>query len=144
MVLNDRIGYSLKLVERGETFNIDGLSFSGVAFIQLSINKENLDELEFFNNSIVVFKELLKSSEQSGDYLIFTGLNGIADEAGWDYIEVLHIGDKIVWKISRDEIILSFQFGRIQYTEFITDLIKAIDELPRYIVLEPSLIIYPE
>ena len=117
---------------------IDNIKFNNCSYLQLLIDDIDIRILDDFDNVLVVYPELYASTQNSGDYLIFTCACGIADDGGWDYVNVVHNDNTIKWSFLRGEKKYNFQFSRENY-------IKEIDKIePENIILIPEHIIYPE
>ncbi len=94
----------------------EGISFSNKTFIEILIDKFHYNKFDAFQDGVVYFPELKRSTEKTGKYLIFTSICGIADDAGWDRINVDHSGKEIFWEIERNGY-HKFIFDRIEYIE---------------------------
>lgn len=140
----NKIKFSLQEVSENQTLEIDGISFSNIAYVLVFIDGVNLFTLDSYQESFLVFEELQNSILKSGKYLLFTGVSGIADDAGWEYVDVLHDEDLISWKIQRDDNILLYIFEKSHYLTAISVIEKEIQNLSRRVKLEPSYIVYPE
>ena len=117
---------------------IDNIKFNNCSYLQLLIDDIDIRSLDDFDNVLVVYPELYASTQNSGDYLIFTCACGIADDGGWDYVNVVHNDNTIKWSFLRGGKKYNFQFSRENY-------IKEIDKIePENITLIPEHIIYPE
>lgn len=136
--------FNLKEVLQDEVLEIDGISFSNIAFVLVFVDGINLFALDFFKESFLVFKELNKSIFKSGKYLLFTGVSGIADDAGWEYVEVLHEEKSVTWNVRRDGTLISYIFDRSDYLKDISVIEKKIESLNTSIKLEPLHVVYPE
>lgn len=120
---------------------ISGITFRNKWFVNLFIDDKIHND--FFEDTIIVFDELLRSVKKSGSYLIFTGISGIADEAGCEFVEVIHTQDFIEWSIRWNDDFVCFKFFKKDYIEAI---LEADLKLSRYgrSNLEPLNIIFPE
>ncbi len=139
-----KIKFELKEVSCNETVEIDGVSFSNMAYLLVFVDGVNLFTLDLFQESFLVFKELKNSISKSGKYLLFTGVSGIADDAGWEYVEVFHEENSVTWKVRRDDTLRSYIFDRIDYLKEISIVEKKIELLNSSMKLEPLYVVYPE
>ncbi len=85
----------------------DGLEFYNNTFIEVIIDGYPLKDTEAFEDGEVFWPELKRSIEGSGKYLIFTCICGVAEDAGWEEINVIHKENMIIWEFDRNS---SFQF----------------------------------
>jgi hypothetical protein len=138
----DTISFKLRRVERSEELKLDGISFPRCAFVHAIING-SFDSLNEFPDSLVVFSELERSLSGSGRYLIFTCACGVADDGGWDYVNVSHHGPTIGWSFSRDQD-YSFVFQKDLYRASVRHCADQIASLDAGMHLEPSSFVYPE
>ena len=139
-----KIKFDLKKVLQNEVNEIDGIAFSNIAYVLVFVGEINLFTQHLFQDSFLVFKELKNSISKSGKYLLFTSVSGIADDAGWEYVEVLHEENSVTWNIQRDNILLSYVFDRKDYLKEILMIEKKIKNLNSNMKLEPSHVVYPE
>lgn len=79
----------------------EGIQFSSCTFIEILIDGVSITEIGDFESGVVVWEQLKESTRAPGEYLLFTCYCGIPEDAGWDYIYVEHISDKIVWELDR-------------------------------------------
>lgn len=144
MIFKNTINFNLQIIGKEEIVEIDGISFSNIAYVLVFIDKVSLFDKEFFKESFLCFEELKKSKKESGNYLLFTSVSGIADDAGWDYIKVEHYNGCVKWNIERDDEYISYTFDQNQYIEEVLGLEVEVDKLEKSIELEPKHVIYPE
>lgn len=119
-----------------------GIHFCDVAIVKAAIDGEDIDENEYFKDSLIYFDELKKSKLGTGRYLIFTCACGIAEDGGWEGGKV-EINDTIVcWKIEMWNETLQYFFDREQYEHEIDSMNEHLGRcgLP----LEPLNVIFPE
>lgn len=138
------IRFDLNIVNQNERIEIDGIRFSGIAFIIIFIDEQNLMNENVFNESFIFFDELKKSTQKSGKYLLFTSVSGIADDAGWQKVSVLHLDDLVIWEIELDNESLIFHFDKNEYIIEIQKLNEKIDSLDINLSLEPLYVLFPE
>jgi len=139
-----KIQLDLKIIPSNEETEIDGIIFSGVVYIQATVSGIVLLEQELFSGSFIFLKELGLSTMKSGEYLIFTSVSGIADDAGWDRVTVKHDGSHINWVIQRDGNILQYLFDKEEYIREVRNIEQQISEVDNNLKLEPIHVIYPE
>lgn len=138
------IKFDLRIVSKDDTVKLDGISFSNIAYVTVFVEGVDLFTLEYFYGSFLVFKELKKSIEGSGKYLLFTSVSGIADDAGWDRVNVQHDENTIRWSIERDDSLLLYVFDKNDYLKEVSKLEEKIKNLNKGVGLEPLQVIYPE
>lgn len=138
------IKFDLREVLGNQVSDIAGIQFSNIAYVLIFVDGINLFTIDQFEDSFLVFDELKNSTMGSGDYLLFTGVSGIADEAGWDYVEVVHEETSVKWNIERDGVTLSYVFEKSSYYKEITSIENKIDDLNSGLRMEPHNVIFPE
>lgn len=134
--------FKLKIIQKNDSKIFDGINFSSICYIDLiycgkSILKETTDR-----DSFIYFNELKESTVQSGKYLIFTSVIGVADSAGWERIEVIHFNEAILWEVYRDNTYSYFLFNKKEYKEEVIMIERQINNTQE--VLEPIHVIFPE
>ena len=144
MTSKNSIRLDIGTVGKDEEADFDGILFSGICYIKLFIDECDVISEDLFEGSFIYFKELKNSVKRSGRYLIFTSVNGIADDAGWDYITVTHEGDSVEWSFERDGSSLFYLFDSGKYQNQISMLENEIQSSQQSLILEPSHVIYPE
>lgn len=136
----NKITFELAVISDDQTLDLEGIVFSNIAYIQLLIDNYKID----FEGSFIVLNSLKNSLLGTGGYLLFTGVSGIADAAGWDYIEVVHNEAIVEWKFEWDDKNFHFSFEKDDYIAAIQDLEREIEQLDDSINLEPTHVILPE
>jgi len=144
MGFKKKISFELRKVSQNEYLTIESITFSNIAYIVIYIDDIELFGLEFFEGTFLVVEELRKSILNSGEFLLFTGISGIADAAGWDYVKVEHQKDMIFWEIIRDDKLLIYSFSKEEYVNQVLLLQKKINDLNGHMFLEPRCVVYPE
>ena len=142
MIFKKELDFKLHIIDR--ELKLEGIIFSNFAYISPIIDGVDILKEPFFEGSFLVIKELQNSITESGNYLLFTSVSGIADDAGWDYIKVIHKKDSIKWDIERDDNHFSYIFDKEQYLREVLKLVTEIKNLDDNFKLEPSHVIYPE
>jgi hypothetical protein len=131
----------VKEYRESNVFEKNGLVFKNVAIVQVEIDGKNLYDISGFDNAIVVADELLRSFCVSGKYLIFTSLNGFADEGGWDGVDVKYNEETVEWVFEISNIKYFFIFDVLTYRSVFIELEKTIKNLD--LKIEPSSVIFP-
>lgn len=83
-------------------FESEGIEFRNRTFIEVKIDDWPIIKMNAFAGSVIFWPELLKSSEKTGKYLIFTCICGVADDSGWEVINVIHSDNQISWVFERN------------------------------------------
>jgi len=121
--------FKLDIVNKNKEFN-------------LRIKVDNIDFLsEIDVDNVLFFEELIKSSESSGKYLLFTCSCGVADCSGWDYIKIMHNSENIIWDFEHENL-FHFEFNKEEYNSEINRIKKELKA--KKIILEPTFVTYPE
>lgn len=142
---NNSLDLRLNTVRHPAKITVGDMGFSNSKFIEMKIDDMSVINGDYiFDNTLVYWDELFKSSIESGRYLIFTSANGIADEGGWDYVDVHHIKDEIEWLIVKDGKSIKFSFNTNEYINNINSLKNQIKKSDDKLPLEPVHIIFPE
>lgn len=132
----------LKRYEGKHIFEKDGRYFANSAMLHIEIDGEDLYELEDFDYAIVVADELIKSAGAAGRYLIFTSLNGIAEEGCWEGVNVSYEADYVKWRFEAGRGDYRYYFKPQQYQQVLADIAAKIQVLD--LTLEPSAVIFPQ
>ncbi len=105
-------------------------------YVDLFIDENDFLEILDKGMSVIYFQALQNSANKEGKHLIFTCSCGVADCGGWDYVQVTHKDNKIIWQ---------FEYGKDYYFEFEKEnYIKEIKRLAyQSSTFEPSLIVKP-
>lgn len=129
-------------IEHIENKIIDGIVFRDRFIVKLFI--DNNDCFEYLKNEgLVYFSELEKSKNTEGKFLIFTGANGIADDAGWEMVKVSHKDGMTYWKLILDNFDYNFSFNQEEYVGNISRIKQLLDKIERH-KIEPLNVIFPE
>ena len=126
---------------------IDGINFSNSIFIKPIINDEDIIEKSFFGESLAPLSEWEKSSENSGHYLLFTSLIGVADDGGWELCKVSHEGRRLSVEIKFDDFVFHYEFDKAEFYKIIEQTkieVKSFLNDNKSFHLEPSNIVFPE
>ncbi|MCP3926223.1 MAG: hypothetical protein GY714_26965 [Desulfobacterales bacterium] len=119
----------------------EGIVFSNKIFIEIQIDELHFKEMNAFEGGAIYFHELKKSAKKTGEYLIFTCICGIADDAGWDKINVVHSKNEIYWEFERNGS-QKFKFDRIEYIEQVIKCEKLLNLSKFYLAIEN--VVFPE
>ncbi|GKS83852.1 hypothetical protein AVMA1855_06890 [Acidovorax sp. SUPP1855] len=132
---------------KNDNLIIDGINFSKSIFIKPLINEEDFIEKKLTQESLAPFFEWEKCAKNSGRYLLFTSLIGIADDGGWELCKANHSEDKISVAMNFDNNIFLYKFDKENFKTAILETRLKIDSFlknnPSF-VLEPSNIVFPE
>jgi hypothetical protein len=133
----------IDLIGANEGREIDGMHFSSCAIVQIDVDGQSLLDREDFRGSCIYFPELENSALASGRFLIFTCACGIADDAGWTQVEVVHSPGIVSWTFER-EVTFHFVFALPQYKAQIESCRATLGLVPDDVVLEPQCVVFPE
>jgi len=106
-----------------------------------------IDNIEFRriildNSSAAVFYDLEKSTEGTGDYLLFTCTCGVADCGGWNKVQVLHRDKIVTWTFAYNNKQHVFSFNMDDYVGEIYKMKKRIEQ--ERLILSPEFVTDPE
>jgi hypothetical protein len=121
-------------------FEYDGIVYSKCAFIKLMV--DGVDQIsETKDKGVVVWDELKRTKNDSGDFLIFTCACGVADDGGFDLVTVDR-GQEIVRWFFNDDTKIVWEFTKVDYD---LKLSKLNSQIERHTVnLEPRNVIFPD
>ncbi|MGP5494670.1 hypothetical protein ACTXMK_10120 [Psychrobacter celer] len=119
---------------------IDDYEFKNASLIELSIDSKSTWQFPEFDEAIIVLSELVRSLNGDGTYLIFTSVTGIADEGGWEGVNIAFKNNSVLWTIEIGGSNLVFEFDNIQYRSEIMKVVEAKKDYP----LEPTNLYLPE
>ena len=139
--MKNKISFSIK---HEESLTLDGIPFNSISFINLEIDGNEFRNNENFKDSFLVSKEIFRSSEKSGKYLLFTCACGIADDGGWKGVQVVHFKDSIYWFLEVENTGYIFCFDKKEYLEQVLKLKISISKIPNENTFEPKNVIFPE
>jgi hypothetical protein len=134
---------TLEVLQGARSMTLDGIVFKDTALITATIDNMSIGEFGDFGDSLVVLDELVKSCAGTGKYLIFTCACGIADDAGWELIEVVHRASEIDWIMQTDQKPVIFSFSKKEYVSEVERVVKIIEEEIIQEV-EPTQVFLPE
>jgi hypothetical protein len=129
----------------GETLVVDSIPFCNIKYVAIYLDGTNVLQTDArFEDSWLVWEEVVNSAKQSGQYLLFTAANGYADEGGWDYIQVIHQEKYVEWAFLREGEPLHYTFDIQDYKAVISHIESLLAASPASMRLEPTYIIFPE
>lgn len=140
----NKIRFDLKITSSDEKDDFTNTKEPLLAFVLLFIDNVEINAAEYFQYDVVVFSELKMSSIKSGKYLLFTAITGIADDGGWDYVEVIHKDELIEWMFTINFERYIYIFDKKEYISQINYLEYKVDNLEKNVELQPTQIFYPE
>lgn len=140
----NQISLEVRIISDNESLLIDGIEFTNAILIKLMIDGVLSNKLKHMEVSLVVHSELLRSLSGSGRYLIFTAASGIADDGGWDGVDVEIDENLVVWDFEVENIKHHFEFDFFQYEKELQELEKSVVALSSKFDLEPTEIFFPE
>jgi hypothetical protein len=140
----NEISLEIEHVTKENSISIDGILFENCVFISLSIDNLKIVPNGLFSESLVYWPELFLSVRGSGQFLIFTCACGVADDGGWDRIDVQHKEEHVKWSFFYDEHQYSFTFQKEQYFLEIERIRNKLAEINNRVKLEPKNVIFPE
>ena len=133
----------MNILRENEQIEFEGIVFTNCAFIDFLIDDRNPFDNTKEKKGFIVWDELKKTTVNSGHYLILTCVCGIADDAGFDLIEVKRTDNSVSWKFM-DESNWNWKFKKENYDSEIEHLEKEIDNIENTLTLEPEYVIFPE
>lgn len=138
--MND-IDFKLEVLRDKETFEYENIIYSNCAFIKLIVDGIDLIRETEDRKGVIVWDELKKTHDNSGDFLILTCVCGIADDAGFNLITVDRNDGMIRWTFNDDTDIV-WEFDKTNYELKLSKLNAQIENLT--VKLEPTNVIFPE
>lgn len=144
-VIINRLRLDMVSLSPGETLVISAIPFRDIKYVAIYLDETNVLQADArFEDSWLVWDELVTSAKQSGHYLLFTAVNGYADEGGWDYVQVLHREKYVEWVFSREDNPLHYIFDIQDYRIAIQNIERRLSASPDYLRLIPTHVIFPE
>ena len=142
--MTNSFGLDVNIIDAECPLNIDGVPFSNVAMITLRIDGTQVLRAPDFSSALIHFPELMASCHSSGTYLIFTCACGIADDGGWEGVQVVHDEECIRWSFSVNATPYAYVFDARQYREAVEQVRIRLETLPAHVTLEPQHVVFPE
>jgi hypothetical protein len=121
--------------------NLHGINFSNSLFVKLLIDGDDIESLENFEDVLIYYKELRKSLEGDGKYLILTCACGIAEDGGWEGVQVRYDDMKVHWTFDAGDLGIHYSFCRTEYENEIQSIAESIQNTD--LEVQPSGVIYP-
>ena len=140
----NQLSLNARTIKNDEQLIIDGIEFSHAILIALIIDSIPSEKMKYLDIALVLFSELVRSLSGNGCYLIFTSASGIADEGGWEGVQVEFDGDRVVWDFEVEDETYHFEFDSQQYEREIRSLESKLVALTKEFDLEPAEVFFPE
>ena len=140
----NRLSLKTIVVPAGKQLVIDGIEFTNSMLLELNVDDFSSRKVEHLDSSLVVFPELMRSLSGSGKYLIFTSASGIADEGGWEGVDVKFERNIVTWSFEVEDMQYGFNFDEIEYEMEIRKMEQELKILTKNFELEPSAVFFPE
>ena len=96
------------------SMEVEGINFKDKTFIKMLIDGIPMNEMSSFEDGAIYWPELKCSAEKSGKYLLLTCFCGVAEDAGWEEIQVAHSGNNIEWVFERNGM-QKYSFDKEEY-----------------------------
>ncbi len=136
-----KIYFDIKVTEDEEILGDEGEALRGTLAIELWIDGQHFRKIFQHTDAVVIFDELVKSTQKSGKYLIFGCSCGIPECGAWNFVNVEKTEQTIRWQFERGEQYY-FIFEKGNYVRAINDLKWKIAGYKNYYLL-PDLYFYP-
>ncbi len=143
-MLMNQLSLNARIIKNDEQLIIDGIEFSNAILIALNIDSLPSEKMNYLDVALVFFSELVRSLSGSGRYLIFTSVSGIADEGGWEGVQVNFVRDRVVWDFEVENEVYYFEFDSQQYEREIRSMEHKLVALTQQFELEPAEVFFPE
>jgi len=137
----NKIHFDIKVTEDEGILGDAGEPLQGTLAIQLWIDEQNFSKKFLDDDTVMVFDELIKSTNDSGKYLLFGCSLGIPDCSAWSRVDVEKTDDTVNWQFEKGRQYY-FIFEKGNYVRAINDLKWKIAGHKNYYLL-PSLYYYP-
>jgi hypothetical protein len=138
------IEFRLHHIPNDNILVLDGVEFRNAAIVKLFIDGSAIETFDYLDVVLIVFSELVRSLAGDGSYLFFTSASGIADEGGWEGVEVRYDKGTVSWAFSIEDKQYRFVFNENEYRDAIKNLKKDVKALPQGQQLEPTEVFFPE
>jgi hypothetical protein len=139
----NQLKLELDILQGKDWVEHESITYSNCAFIRLVVDGVNLITKTDDRKGVIVWDEIKKTINNSGQYLILTCICGIADDAGFDLVDVERKENSVSWKFN-DESNWNWEFPKEEYDSEIRRIEKEINELDMNFPLEPANVIFPE
>jgi hypothetical protein len=126
----------------GEVLLKHGIRFSNSLIIKVLIDGEDIQDFEGFEDSLIYFDELKESAKKAGKYLIFTCSCGIAEDGGWEGVDVDITDDQVTWVFEVGDKIHRYTFDKSEYLNEIQSVLPQVEGAK--LKVEPSSVMFPE
>ncbi len=132
-------------IEKMDSGKIDGVQFVDAILLRVFIDDKSIHEDKHLDVALVVFDELRRSlSGKDGLYLIFTSASGIADDGGWEGVQIKSGENVISWDFLVENKKFHYEFNRSQYFKEIKRICSELENIDKDLELEPTELFYPE
>jgi hypothetical protein len=138
--MND-IDFKLEILGDREIFEYENVIYSKCAFIKLIVDGIDLIKETQDRKGVIVWDELKKTEENSGEFLILTCVCGVADDAGFNLVTVDRRETTIKWTFNDDTDIV-WEFDKANYDLNLLTLKSQVEKL--LVNLEPIRVVFPE
>lgn len=125
----DTIELMFEVLDGSKFREIDGIMMNDCFLVEAIINGSKLLGEEFFEDGLIVFEELEKSTGENGEFLIFTCACGIADDGGWGMTSVRDEESKVKWIVRRGDDEKEYLFDKQNYLNSINQLKTEFNQL---------------
>jgi hypothetical protein len=139
----NRLKLELDIIEGKDSMEYESIIYTNCAFIRLMVDDVNLIVTTKDRKGVVVWDEVKNTITDSGQFLILTCVCGVADDAGFDLVDVERKENSVSWKFN-DESNWNWEFPKEDYDNEIIRLGKDIKEMNNSFPLEPVNVIFPE
>ncbi|MGB0882883.1 MAG: hypothetical protein ACPGSO_08005 [Vicingaceae bacterium] len=139
----NKLKLELDILKGKDWMEYENIMYSNCAFIRLVVDGVNLITKTEDRKGIIVWDEIKKTINDSGQYLILTCVCGIADDADFELVDVERMENSVTWKFS-DESNWNWEFPKEEYDAEIKRIEKEINEMDINFPLEPENVIFPE
>lgn len=140
----NQLSLNANIIRKNEQLIIDGIEFSRAILIELIIDSLPSGKMKYLDIALVCLSELVRSLSGTGCYLIFTSASGIADEGGWEGVQVKFDGDRVVWNFEVEDETYHFEFDAKEYEREIRSMENKLVALTKEFELEPAEVFFPE
>lgn len=138
----NNIFFYIEEFKDGVELLLHGIRFHDCVIVRALIDGELINEKNGFEDSLIYIDELARSAERSGRYLIFTCACGIAEDGGWEGVEVNHYQNEVTWNFELGDEQYKFIFSKRDYLSEVDSVVGAVKRST--LSVEPSHVIFPE
>jgi hypothetical protein len=135
------IKFELVELDGVETVEYENIIYSNCAFIKLHVDGIDLIKETEDRKGVVVWDELNKSKNNSGDFLIITCMCGVADDGGFKFVTIDRDENFVKWTFN-DDTKINWTFDKAQFDQELLQLETKLQNLK--LPLEPKNVQFPE